>query len=371
MARGRAHAARTTMIDAADDSPVSFSGSVGGSALPDDFRQAPAGAVAPKEPTTGHETTTNTTDTPGSSGSPMPAAAGRGLLPMMIAGFQVHPLANRLPFPLMNGKDFDQLVESIADLGVQLPVVMHEGMLLEGRNRARAVEVLRSRGLDVDLPTVPWQSARGETPLEFVFLANATRRQLAADQIAVLMASAALEEIRAACAARQKASRFQRRVQGAANEAAALNSAPPRGPAPEDNAVDRPSNSDRFQQSAVGRLATLAGVSRHTAEQAVRLVDDVAAGLVPQEDLDRVLAGEVPLRKVSRRKRTRPPTAARPAVELVFAADDAPLEDPDVSEREVRDRWEKLKQAFAVTDHREVRRIAAAIIAEEQRVFDR
>jgi hypothetical protein len=44
-----------------------------------------------------------------------------------------HPLANI--FPLMEGPAFDALVVDIKANGVRDPLVMHEGLLLDGRGR--------------------------------------------------------------------------------------------------------------------------------------------------------------------------------------------------------------------------------------------
>jgi RecB family exonuclease len=45
-------------------------------------------------------------------------------------------------------------------------------------------------------------------------------------------------------------------------------------------------------------------------------------------------------------------------------------DEPAPTESEVRERWVRLKQAFAVADHRELRRLLKQIIVEEQRQFD-
>ena len=49
---------------------------------------------------------------------------------------QFHPLANL--FPLIEGDEFAALVEDVRANGLLVPIVLHEGMILEGRNRLRA-----------------------------------------------------------------------------------------------------------------------------------------------------------------------------------------------------------------------------------------
>ena len=46
---------------------------------------------------------------------------------------QFHPLANL--FPLIEGDEFAALVEDVRANGLLVPIVLHEGMILEGRNR--------------------------------------------------------------------------------------------------------------------------------------------------------------------------------------------------------------------------------------------
>lgn len=81
---------------------------------------------------------------------------------------QFHPLANL--FPLMDGQDFDDLVADIATHGLREAVVVHEGLILDGRNRYRACD---AAGVPVRL--VPYE---GDDALGFVVSLNLRRRHL-------------------------------------------------------------------------------------------------------------------------------------------------------------------------------------------------
>lgn len=92
--------------------------------------------------------------------------------------YSSHPLADI--FPLIEGKEFDELVTSIRDHGLREPIVLFEGKVLDGRNRYRACEkaVVEPR----------FDEFTGDDPLAYVADKNLHRRQLTPAQSAMVAA---------------------------------------------------------------------------------------------------------------------------------------------------------------------------------------
>lgn len=93
-----------------------------------------------------------------------------------------HPLANL--FPLIEGGEFLELVASIKANGLRDPITVHDGMVLDGRNRQRACEAA-----DVDCVYHPLQA--DADPLAFVLDKNLKRRHLNESQRAMVAAKLA------------------------------------------------------------------------------------------------------------------------------------------------------------------------------------
>jgi hypothetical protein len=99
--------------------------------------------------------------------------------PTVIAGYPVHPAAEL--FPLINGADFDSFVKDIETNGLQSAVVLDtDGRILDGRNRARACEVL-----GIDVRTTVYQ---GSNVVQYVVSHNLHRRHLTDSQRAIIAA---------------------------------------------------------------------------------------------------------------------------------------------------------------------------------------
>ena len=52
--------------------------------------------------------------------------------------YELHPLSTL--FPRLVGAEFDALVDDIAANGLRDPIVLHNGMILDGGNRAAACD---------------------------------------------------------------------------------------------------------------------------------------------------------------------------------------------------------------------------------------
>ncbi len=94
--------------------------------------------------------------------------------------YQLHPLCTL--FPRMVGAEFDALCSDIKANGLRSPVVIHDGMILDGGNRYRAcLEV----GIAPDVVEFD-----GSNIVSFVLSANLHRRHMTPGQQAAIVASA-------------------------------------------------------------------------------------------------------------------------------------------------------------------------------------
>lgn len=103
---------------------------------------------------------------------------------------EFHPLANL--FPLIEGKDFDELVADVRANGLREKIILHEGKILDGRNRYRAaIEAGR-----MSAKALPGRDFRvfdddeGD-PLAWVLSKNLHRRHLSENQRVMIAAEIA------------------------------------------------------------------------------------------------------------------------------------------------------------------------------------
>ena len=87
--------------------------------------------------------------------------------------WKFHEMSNYLP--ILEGEEFDSLVEDIKDFGQIVPATIYEGKILDGRNRYNAC-----KKLNIPLITITWKPSKdtGLTPLQYVISENIMRRHL-------------------------------------------------------------------------------------------------------------------------------------------------------------------------------------------------
>ena len=220
--------------------------------------------------------------------------------PEIICECEIHPAASI--FPLMEGDRFQSLVDSIAVHGLQNPIVCSGNVVLDGRNRLRAVEKLRNAGHEVELRAVQWDCGDNcLTETEWITAQNLDRRHLSDD--AYTAAVAALNRIiRKEAKKRQKAGQFDK--DKASNAAKARHAVTTKRSAPQKR--DRKADDAR---STAGQVAAKAGVSLRKAKQAVKLDQAVEAGVIPEEVQKDVIAGKKKLRDAVKQVPAKPKPA--------------------------------------------------------------
>lgn len=93
----------------------------------------------------------------------------------MISQLTQHPLSSA--FPAMSAEDFQSLCDSIESIGVQNPITLYEGMVIDGWHRYQA-----AFGLGIDCPTVDLGDV---DPRDFVMAQNKARRHITQVQLAM------------------------------------------------------------------------------------------------------------------------------------------------------------------------------------------
>lgn len=196
-----------------------------------------------------------------------------------ICDYVIHRAAS--VFPLLEGDRFQSLVDSIAEHGVQNPIVSYKGEVLDGRNRLRAVMKLRDEGHKVDLPCVEWDDKCGLSATEWVASQNLDRRHLSADAYAA--ATAAINRILRSEARKKKTANLQKG-----------NDHGRRGKPESTKRSTRKKTDTRARDAAstAGQVAAKAGVSLRKAKQAVKLDQAVEAGVIPEQVQKDVIAGK-------------------------------------------------------------------------------
>jgi ParB-like chromosome segregation protein Spo0J len=207
----------------------------------------------------------------------------------VIGGYKVHPAASF--FPLIEGEEFDALVMSIKTVGLMNPIVLKNGMLIDGRNRLRAILELQANHSSIIILTKELE-ADVKSISEYIFDTNIQRRHLTTDQRAMI-GYQILPLIQQDREAKQSATQFK-----------AGNKVNPSGKAkdPVDAVSHPPAPRDikqKNEQSTVGQIAKVSKVSQHKGKQVVAVAKAIEAGELPREIIAKVSAGTVKLKDVA------------------------------------------------------------------------
>jgi ParB family chromosome partitioning protein len=97
----------------------------------------------------------------------------------MITPYEFHELC--LIFPRCTDEELQLLVSDIRENGLQIPITLYEGKILDGRNRYLACQMLNKEPTYIELD--------GESPLAFVISRNLCRRHLTESQRAMVAAA--------------------------------------------------------------------------------------------------------------------------------------------------------------------------------------
>ena len=226
-------------------------------------------------------------------------------LPLEVIGnYKVHPAASF--FPLIEGEEFDALVMSIKNVGLMNPIVLKDGMLVDGRNRLRAILELQSNHSSIKILTKELE-LDVKSISEYIFHTNIQRRHLTPDQMASI-GYEILPMIAQEREAKQAATQFKPGVSpnpgGIPKAQVDTVSYPPEttGESTVNTKPCSPSPRDTKQkneQSTIGQLAKLTKVSHHKAAQVVAVAKAVEAGELPKETIAKVKSGEVKLKDVA------------------------------------------------------------------------
>jgi protein gp37/ParB-like chromosome segregation protein Spo0J len=206
----------------------------------------------------------------------------------MLGQYEVHPFADR--FPLVEGEEFGELVESVRKHGNRQPITLSHDkhVLIDGRNRYRAC---LEAGREPAVRTLPASITESEV-LEFIVAANVERRHLSSGQrnlLALDLEAAFAEAAKQVQAenARRTAEKMNAQVTAPSNVADLPHSTkPPTAPAakPED-------------RKSRERAAKAVGASGRGVQQAKAVQRD-------RPDLaDKVRSGEMALDRADRERR--------------------------------------------------------------------
>ena len=240
-----------------------------------------------------------------------------------ICGYPVHPACAMLP--MMSEASLAEMAEDIQANGQQQPVIMHRGLLLDGRNRLKACEIA-----GVTPKVQEWE---GDDPVRWVLSLNFHRRHLTDSQKSIVGARA--EDLLA------------QRVSDRAEEMLAnpgMSDSPTTDSDPIDEvgtASEKPLSNREIRRQARESAAALVNVSPNAIARGRKLIDNAVPELVGA-----VARGTVSLSQASRVAKLDPNSQR----DLVAQGDEAIVEEAVRIQRSRASTRPSLNKALADLD---------------------
>ena len=148
----------------------------------------------------------------------------------------IHPVAEK--FPLLFGREYEELVKDIQSHGQLHPVVFHDNQLLDGRNRLRACTEL-----GITPKQTKWSAPDGVTAGEWIVSTNLQRRHLTSQQRAMIAADPDILDV-------LEAEARERQAHGLTTHGKSLRAKIPEATRPRDEAAKTFQTSARYVQDA-------------------------------------------------------------------------------------------------------------------------
>jgi hypothetical protein len=286
--------------------------------------------------------------------------ADHSVIQRVVGNFRVHEAAEVIP--TLAGDAFEAFVTEIKENGQREPVVVIGDVLIEGVDTAKAVGVLKERGVDIDLQTVEWQPRPGQTVPEFLAYkllqgpryTDAQRAQIALDLQPLI------EKERAAA---QEAARIKpgevRNPLGINKHIGAEDGERETHPPADEKAR----NKAKRERSTVGRLARLANVS----EYAVRKAQQIKQIASPA-DLAAVKDGTMRPKDVI--PKVPPPTGPNKPAAKSSKPSDHPFTPTTELQRDLLTGWVRLRENKVAVNEREQARVDMRLILDAEEKAD-
>lgn len=228
--------------------------------------------------------------------------------------YRVHPVAAMFPLLSEDSQEFADLAGSILENGVLHKLVVDGEVLLDGRNRLAVC-----RKLNIEPPMIEWSEMGVRSDVsqaEWILEINLKRRHLKDDQRVMIVTEFNRWWLEQEARAAQKGGKplnFTEGHEGHEGETAKRRpiTAPGTDLSLKTGTGGKRDHKSKHDHSTAGKIAKLAGTTRHKAAQAVEVSKAAERGVISAETVAAVKSGALPLKAAAQQV-----AAARPRPRL-------------------------------------------------------